>query len=76
MKGAIFPLFVISPLIVPSKAPNAIQKRSIIKGLSVLLRTTTPNPATRAHCDPTDKSICPDMIIRVIPSAIIPLIDD
>jgi hypothetical protein len=75
-KGTILPFVTNNPMIAARKTEKTTQNRSIKTILPDLFRITIPNPAVIAMFEPTDRSIIPDIMTNVMPSASIPLIVD
>jgi hypothetical protein len=75
-KGTIFPFVTNNPIIADRKTEKMTQNRSVRMMLPDLFRSTIPNPAVMAMFEPMDRSIIPDIMTNVIPSASIPLIVD
>ena len=76
-KAVIFPFVVNQPLIAPKNAPNAIAALiAIITAIHPsprwfrIIITSTP---TNANIEPTERSIPPAMIKKVIPNAMMPV---
>ena len=75
MKGGILPSKIMKPLIMPNMT-DAIRARDTAIQISMpfFISKATKMPA-KPTTDPTDRSIPPAMMTKVIPSATIPLID-
>ena len=75
MKGAILPIVMSKPFIAPKTAPNMQPiNKATIESIPETIKIAT-NALDKASVDPTDKSIPPVNITKVMPNAINPLIE-
>jgi hypothetical protein len=74
MKGWSFILAIITPLKAPNKAPTT-SAEVIPNKRDPLCKKDAPTIAAKANTEPTDKSIPPERMTKVIPNAIVALIE-
>ena len=77
MKGGTFPAVTMSPLRMPPSVPTAsetsIAAMTAVTGSEILPMTITAETPDSASSEPTERSIPPAMMTRVMPSAAIPV---
>ena len=73
IKAGIFTTPTKNPFIPPQNAAKKTANKRVRKMLSVILKTITENPLTKASIDPTERSISPVRQIIPIPREIIPI---
>ena len=73
-KGGILPKPTSRPLTAPHSAPVTTAARAMSRMELVMLNTMMVTPVHSTSWEPTDRSICPVMMTKAMPRAIVPTI--
>ena len=71
-KGGILPKPTSRPFTAPQAAPVRMAARVIRRMELVMLKTMMVTPVHSTSWEPTDRSICPVMMTKAIPRAMVP----